>query len=143
VVFEVGGFMDIQKLMDTINDVGRNTRADYHLTLGDLIKSLEEASDLNREVKYADGKSPHDAHSYRGYYSDLAFDDGPQSIKAHELLKAARGWIGKTFEGYKGGDYVMDADTPLWRAEYGDCGDAIVAIQELPDYILLVTKKID
>jgi len=30
--------------------------------------------------------------------------------------------MGKVYEGYKGGDYVMGANTPLWIGEYGSAG---------------------
>ena len=69
-------------------------------------------------------------HSYRGYYSDLAFekDDGLRSVK--ELLDSCKSCMGQVFEGYKGGDFVMGALTPVWIAEYGCCGVKIMGIRE-------------
>lgn len=33
-----------------------------------------------------------------------------------------------SFEGYKGGDFIMNGSTPLWIAEHGSCGVKIIAI---------------
>jgi hypothetical protein len=35
---------------------------------------------------------------------------------------------GKTFHGYKGGEYHMDSGTYVHAAEYGSCGAAIVGV---------------
>jgi hypothetical protein len=35
----------------------------------------------------------------------------------------------------------MDKETPLWRAEYGDCGDAIVSIENEGGRVLLGLKN--
>jgi hypothetical protein len=32
------------------------------------------------------------------------------------------------FTGYKGGDFVMGALTPLWLASYGSCGRKLMAV---------------
>jgi hypothetical protein len=58
-------------------------------------------------------------HSYRGYYSDLAFEGGTSQIEAHELLASCKSAMGKVFTGYKGGDFMMGELTPLWVASYG------------------------
>ena len=36
--------------------------------------------------------------------------------------------MGQVFEGYKGGDFMMGALTPLWVAAYGNCGNKLLAI---------------
>lgn len=40
---------------------------------------------------------------------------------AAELLSECKAAMGQVFTGYKGGDYVMGALTPVWVANYG-CG---------------------
>ena len=35
--------------------------------------------------------------------------------------------IGRTFPGYKGGEYFMNSDTPVWLAEYGRHGIRMTA----------------
>ena len=88
-----------------------NERTKYHLTLGELIEALENVYPESF-VKFSDGGSPGSANSYRGYYSDLAFERCAISL-ASDVLDEARNALGATFEGYKGGDFVMTKDTPL------------------------------
>jgi hypothetical protein len=75
-------------------------------------------------------------HSYRGYYEDLAFEPA-LNVTVKQMLAAAEYANGHTYEGYKGGDYVMDRETDCWLANYGDCGVPIVIpgkqkVYELP-----------
>ncbi len=113
----------IQALIDAISNSARDTRADYHVTLGKVIKKAGEASGV---VRFADGGSPGAEMSYRGYYSDLSFEtqEDPKPVAA--FLEQCQRALGDTYTGYKGGDYDMGEDTPLWRADYSECGDAIV-----------------
>lgn len=49
--------------------------------------------------------------------------------------------IGETFEGYKGGQFVMRAGTDLWVSEYGDVDQLrVVAVEDLPDRVDLVLE---
>lgn len=66
--------------------------------------------------------------SYRGYYSDLAFEPTEDKRKVEELLEVCQAAMGQVFTGYKGGDFVMGALTPLWIAGYGCCGDKLMSI---------------
>jgi len=43
--------------------------------------------------------------------------------------------MGKVFQGYKGGDYVMGALTPVWVAEYGCYGERIMSIIETGEIV--------
>ena len=67
-------------------------------------------------------------HSYRGYYSDLAFKRGEGVREAGGLLADCKAAMGEVFEGYKGGSFVMGALTPLWVAPYGCCGQKLMAV---------------
>ena len=82
--------------------------------LGELIQKLEEA-DPNLTVRMGFG-SP---HSYRGYYDELAFEPAP-NVPVGSMLKAARSALGKTFTGYKGGEFTMDKYTNVWISRYGE-----------------------
>lgn len=134
--------MDIEKTMQVFSEMGRETRSGYHLTLGELIEALESADDT-ATVQFDDGeKHPCRPHSYRGYYEDLSFEPTEESVGVFELLAWCQESLGKTFVGWKGGDFVMDEKTPLWMAESGDCGRAIIAVTgENP--LILVTKEMD
>lgn len=60
--------------------------------------------------------------SWRGAYAELTIpyaDDGPHTIA--QLLKDAEAAVGRMFTGYKGGEYIMTANTPVWADDYGSC----------------------
>ena len=114
--------MDIQKLLDTISAQAQNERAAVQMTLGELITNLEMLSP-NLNVK---GLSA-ECDSYRGYYSDLAFEPGESTVG--DLLKVAKDALNKEFTGYKGGEFVMRKNTPVWCASYGCCGLAVMGIE--------------
>lgn len=138
--------MDINELVKAICDAAAVERSKYHLTLGGLIDSLEKIERAESTLCEFDvGGSPAYPHSYRGYYSDLAFERG-DSIAVGQLLTVAKEQLGATHEGYKGGDFVMDEKTPLWCASYGCTGRAIVGIkmdETREGVLVLVTKDID
>lgn len=97
-------------------------RARTQMTLGKLISALKV---MPNEAMVS---NLNNAHSYRGYYSDLAFERGIGEIPASELLSACQSAIDKVFEGYKGGDFLMGAHTPVWVANYGQEGSKLIAI---------------
>ena len=132
----------IQAVLDSISEAAKTTRSDYHLTLGELINILENAKP-NVNVLFSNGQSPASPRSYRGYYSDLSFEFGPL-VTVGEFLKILRSEVlDQVFIGYKGGDFVMSADTPLWRSTYGVAsGEAIIAAIPTDDKVLLVTKYV-
>lgn len=134
--------MDLQKLVNAMNDMSRRDRSRYHLTLGKLIKSLG-AADAGMPVAFRDGGSPTEPHSYRGYYSDMAIENTAEPISAGNFLLVCQAALGQTFEGYKGGDYVMGEDTPLWMAAYGCCGEAITDVEIKDGAIVLHTRDLD
>lgn len=82
-------------------------------TLGELIEALENFHPA-RHSPLGFGNP----HSYRGDYSELAFEPAPAATVA-DMLAVAKSALGRTFEGWKGGDYVMDEHTPVWFALEG------------------------
>jgi len=112
----------MQAIIDGQTLALQKERSATQMTLGDLIKFLESA-DSPKEIKGLG-----DLDSYRGYYSDLAFEPAVETKTATELLEQCKSAMGKIFQGYKGGDYVMGETTPLWLANYGSCGPRIVSI---------------
>lgn len=98
-------------------------------SLGQLIKRLE-AEDPSKVVPLGLGQP----HSYRGYYEDLEFTP-QESVTVGEMLATARGCLGQTFTGYKGGEYEMHEYTTVWLGQYGNAdGQSIGDI--LLDYML-------
>jgi hypothetical protein len=72
------------------------------MNLGELIKRLEEANQ-EQIVKIGFGNP----HSYRGYYSEVAFEI-QENVTVQHMLNSAKEALGTTYEGWKGGDYTMD-----------------------------------
>lgn len=116
---------NIQEYINTMSKAWRADRSLTQMTLGQLIARLEEFP-TGKQVENIDYP-----HSYRGYYSDLAFEHkhGTQSVESLLSILKTR-CLNKTFEGYKGGDFKMDENTPLWIAEYGNTGKKIMGMEE-------------
>lgn len=133
--------MDMQALVDAMNATSLATRANYHLTLGAAIEALEEIAPSTPATLSVVG-TPGRVRSYRGYYSDLAFEPELSPVTVGEVLSDLKAALGATFEGYKGGDFVMGANTPLWVAEWGSCSDtAVVEITVQDGRAVFVTKQ--
>lgn len=114
--------MNMQALIDGLSAQWQRERSDSQMTLGGLIHALE-GMPADAQVANLCG-----AHSYRGYYCDLAFERAEGTRAAGDLLAECRNCMGQVFEGYKGGDFMMGASTPLWVAEYGCSGDKLMAV---------------
>ncbi len=93
------------------------------LCLESLINVLEdEPADKRVKVGF---KNP---HSYRGYYHDLAFEV-TEDVTVGEMLADARSALGATYQGWKGGDYIMREHTSVWLVpEEGCSGETIGAL---------------
>lgn len=99
------------------------------ITLGELIRLLK---DINAEdgcyVEYAfPRKVPTTCDSYRGSYDELALGhdefDWEKRPLLSSLLQHLENCVGQTFYGYKGGEFVMDEETPVWVDNYGECSN--------------------
>jgi hypothetical protein len=116
--------MNLQALVDGLSAQWQRERAETQMTLGKMIAALEA---MPPETVVANLIEP---HSYRGYYDDLAFEQGEGTRLASELLADCKSAMGEVFHGYKGGEFVMGSRTPLWVASYGCCGMKLIAIRE-------------
>lgn len=95
------------------------------MTLGDFIEELERleangAGHLN--IRFDNGRVPNGFCSWRGRYAHCTIDSEEGTVPIFNvgaLLSLARDAVGATMEGYKGGDFTMTAETPLWADEYG------------------------
>lgn len=119
------------------------------MTLGELIAALKRMP-ANEVVIFDFGRFvPQDLYSYRGYYEDLAvgyaqvdWDDQPKVSAFLASLEAA---VGKSFYGWKGGNYTMDTDTPVWvSTERGDAGyTVIIGVEATDTAVVLKTGHAD
>ena len=113
----------LQAMVDGMSAQWARDRAETQMTLGKLIDALEAMPD---DTSVANLREP---DSYRGYYSDLYFERHDGTRPASELLAECKAAMGKVFTGYKGGDFMMGAITPLWIATYGCCGSKLMAVR--------------
>lgn len=89
------------------------------LCLGELIAYLEtKAPDVTVPNGFGEPMS------YRGDYANVAFKPA-SDVKIGDMLQHAKSALGKTFEGYKGGDFTMHKHSKCYLAHYGDLGNSI------------------
>jgi len=112
----------LQALFDGISAEAQRERASSQMTLGKLIERIESLPDHTM----LEMSCP---HSYRGYYQDLAFERPNHPLSKREVLALCKGAMGEVFHGYKGGEYQMGRNTPVWIAAHGCCGMKLVGIK--------------
>lgn len=93
------------------------------MTLGDLITVLETLGDspvygLNGAVE-----------SYRGWYDRNATEPVEYATPANTLAAFYRSEVGKPIVGYKGGDYIVSENEPIYYAEWGLTGPTIIGFE--------------
>ena len=100
------------------------------LSLGEIIERLKnEPADNRLAIGFCLGLS------YRGYYECLAFKPA-MNVTVELMLIEAQRCVGRTFDGYKGGEYEMTLDTECYLADWGECGPPIT--YKLLDLLLSV-----
>ncbi len=140
--------MDFEKLMPMIvakidQDRAKEARG-RQLTLGDILLALVRANPELPVYLDRDCGTPGDLISYRGYYSDLAIERGSKEVLCGAFAESLEATIGKTFEGYKGGDYTMSSSTLVWVSEYGDCTSmGVSGVNVNPYRIVLETANME
>lgn len=111
----------VRDLLEAAMESFRAERSQSQMTLGGLIVRLKE---MSPDAVMEGLCSP---HSYRGYYTDLAFERFG-TCTAHENLETVQACMGETFTGYKGGEFLMDGSAPIWIARYGFSGPRLMDI---------------
>lgn len=82
------------------------------MTLKELIERLEKEPNKFLKLGFTN------AHSWRGSYSELAFEPC-EGAKVSDMLYEAKNALGKTFEGWKGGDFTMNEYTEVFLSTVG------------------------
>lgn len=116
------------------------------ISIGRLIKLIEDAGTKSPTTGKDKGVRfdfcycfPTSIDSYRGYYDELAIGfkiagyEGNSEVatSADEFLKLLKGAIGNTFTGWKGGDFMMTEDTPIWVDNPGNASStAVMGIED-------------
>lgn len=114
----------MQELIDAPSEGWRKERAETQMTIEDLLARLD---DMEPDVMLDGLGYP---HSYRGYYSDLALQPLPERVPVAQLAIEVSSVLGTELTGYKGGEYLMQKDTPVWVSHHGGCGKKLMAIND-------------
>lgn len=117
------------------------------MTVDEMISTLERKNP-SLQVRFDFGYfCPNGLHSYRGYYEQLAIgyeSEYPSKMNVGQLLALLRDAIGKVFTGWKGGEFTMHGDTPVWVSNDNEaCGTGIVDIRHDSDCIRLITAHLE
>ena len=130
------------------------------MTILQLLTRLHAIEDKKKQVVFdgVDGETiyiPGNVESWRGSYRELALtyiELAPNTLTpctVRRLISLLATSLEVTFVGYKGGEYVMHEDTPVWVANYGeshgfkrseDCmydNQGVVGVREEYDYVAL------
>jgi len=123
------------------------------LLLGQIIEKLEAIEDRQYLVYYDfEFAFPTILDSWRGSYCELAlgFDfngyggslrKDPAAKNADELIEHLRSGIGETYTGWKGGEFKMNENTPVWVSNPGNNGHTAIVDVQVRDYrTLLLTQ---
>lgn len=111
----------IQAMFDSYSKEAEKERAETQMTLGDLIQRLQQLPE-DAKIYFTE------PHSYRGYYSDLSFEPSREPISPSQALNLCYSVRGSVLEGYKGGDFPMHDNVPVWIAYYGCTGMKLIDI---------------
>lgn len=151
------------KQTDVINEMIKSQREkrfqkSKQLSLGELIQKIEElgltyaAGEEAKTVCFDFGSAiPTTLNSWRGIYAELALgyklsgydsnDEHFPNVTAESLLNELKSALNKSFEGWKGGDFIMGENTPVWVANPGNSGDtAIIDVIDDGWRLILITQ---
>lgn len=140
----------MQEFIDELNE-NLKIQSGKEYNLGMLIKDLKQYKDEFLEVEFDDGSIPTGFDSWRGSYCELALNYQKEGVcYISSLYREAFNANGSIFVGYKGGDFIMDLDTPIHQANYGETsvkyenGDYIekkvIGIKKEDNKIIIITR---
>lgn len=131
--------MNLQQLINDINEQNK-IESGKEYNLGDFIKDLEKYKNEFLEVEFDNGFIPTEFDSWRGSYCELALGYKKEGIIHNTgLYRKAFNANNSIFEGYKGGEFLMDLDTPIHQANYGEVG--IIEEESYPERKIIGLKK--
>jgi len=142
--------MDIQEFINNMNNQSKILSGKEY-NLGNFIEDLKEYKDEFLQVEFDDGSIPKNFDSWRGSYCELALNYSKEGFcLINELFRKAFNANGSMYEGYKGGEFIMDLDTPIHQANYGEGGvtdeygnynyKKIIGIQKKDNKIIITTR---
>jgi hypothetical protein len=111
--------------------------------LKSLIQLLENCN-KETNVYYTVGDlAPCGLDSYRGYYEELALGYGNKNITVGELIELLKSAIGKTFTGWKGGEFKMNEMTSIYCANAGSSGGSYISGVTEYEYQVILSTDVE
>lgn len=118
------------------------------LMISELLLRLENLSEEDKENEIvlsltpydAEGKYPGDLISYRGDYCHLSITFSDYRKTANQFIEQLENIIGKTLEGYKGGDFIMRKDTFVFASDWGNVSNLGVIGVDTSAYFKKIKK---
>lgn len=149
---------NINKIVE--QDRIRRFKDNEQLSLGELIDKLKDCIDINKDNKKVvfdfEYAFPTGLNIWRGSYSELSINysfngydndyhyNDKEPLEINEFIKLCQESIGKVYHGWKGGEYTMTEDTPLWVANSGNSGNtAVIDIFDNGYEVVIITKWMD
>lgn len=133
----------LQILIDAHLNKLAEQRSKEMFTLGNLIDELEKYPKDWGVYILPFNLVPDFFCSYRGYYRDLNLvvstrtEAKYKNVTVGDLLKMAKEADGNTFQGYKGGDFTMNRNTPIWVGDEDySTGVAIAEVKKAYDGLI-------
>ena len=120
------------------------------MTANELISKFEEFKDSNKKVIIEMNGNLHTsvfiANSWKGSYNLPAIYYKLLDKEGYPLdavIENLKNLDGTEVTGYKGGDFTLSGDDPIFIANYGESNNciAIVDVVETIDYIVCITKQ--
>jgi hypothetical protein len=110
----------LQAYLDGLSAGAKAERSDdRYLNLGDLIDKLRVCP-LNYLINIDNCDGVGDISSYRGYYEDCAIEPSIEVGNVGSAIAKLEAVLNTELTGYKGGEYLMKENTPLWISPYGE-----------------------
>jgi hypothetical protein len=140
--------MDISSFIKASMKQSRDAvmRLSDQMTLGNLLSELEKIDtgdeDLEKRVYFDFGDTnPNGFGSWRGSYDEVCIHYGEHNApKLYDFINQVKETIGKTFCGWKGGEFTMEESTPVWVANSGCAShSALIAVVDTGYSVILMT----
>lgn len=115
------------------------------MNLGDFIGRLELFDPRDPIAFDFVSFHPTTLDSYRGRYDELALgyaNEGNDPLVT-TILEDARTAVGKTFTGWKGGDFVMHEGKKIWVANPSEAGSTTISHVARTDHKVIIYTTLD
>ena len=120
-------------------------KTSQQLMLGELIILLDHVKDEKAHIRLDfDGQCPRYLDSWRGSYCEIAinYDSVDPVISVAEFVGKCKDAVGDEMEGYKGGEFIMGRNTPVWVSNYGMAGNlGVIGVKQQGDEVIIITGE--